>query len=265
MPIELIFSTSTSTGDYKNEGGQYPPWYGDVNNYNSWYSSPGAFDYLYYYNLVLSEERKRMFVQYGQNKQGWGAGRFFIQEMEIISEVENSDGSIDVTVRSRLEQFKQRKTSTVTQGYRANYVLKIYGNTVFNWSGNTMDQIDELGHEWYTKSFHVKPQETVYDSGLEFTVSYPDGENTGSSAFLGFGLHNPNSPSYKPMAIRKSGSWIDLDSISSSKINIRKGVNWIDKSQEDALTSRQVDKGKNRIRIVGNFRQLPKMNGGSST
>lgn len=260
--IELKFITS-STSASTDKGGNTPPWMSNESDYSKWYSTPNAFDSLYFFNKQESVESPTMYIQYGQNKQGWGSGRFFVQQIQIMSQEKQNNGDIKVVVRSRLQRFIQRKTETVTTGYSVVYDLKIFGKNVYSYTGNSMDNISKTdGTAWETETFIVKPLQTEEKTGLEFSVRYPNGEQSGSDVFMGFGLYNPNPLNYTPMASRKSNIWKDFDS-NNGKILIRKSGAWVDKSNEDMSTSKEIGKGKNRIRKSNNWRQLPKMNGGN--
>lgn len=262
MGIELEFTSSVSRPS-SNRGSVVPSWYNNEDNYSTWYKGNAPFQYYYWYNMLTSNNSNEMYIQYGTNAEGWGSGRFFVQDLEIQSQTENSDGSISVTVRSRMRRFRQRITEMTGGGFNVNYTLKILGNTVFTYNGTASDRINEGSSNWYTKTFIIEPQETLDSTGIEFKVSYPDGDAKQSTLFLGFGLFNPNPLTYIPMSIRKSGSWKDLNS-NNGEIKRRISNSWSDKSEENVETSRDINKGKNRIRRSGNWRQLPRMNGGNA-
>ena len=246
-----------------NKGANVPNWYGNESDRSSWYSSPNPFDYWYWYNL-LSGTTNTTYIQYGQNKQGWGSGRFFAQDVQIVEQTHLENGSIRVKVRSRLIRFRQRKTDFSVAGFNVRYNLKILGNTVFSYSGTTIDNINEGASDWYERTYTVAPLETEQGTGINLEIKYPNGDAIDNDMFIGFGLYNPNPPTYVPMAIRKNGSWKDLDS-NKGKIKRRINNTWVDKSEENFNTSKEINKGKNRIRRSGNWRQLPKMKGGNAT
>lgn len=251
--LELVFFTNAEGGTRSNKGGTVPPWYNNENTYSTWYSSPQV---SFFHNQKFGTPNV-MYIQYGRNSQGWGSGRFFVQELEVVSEVENTNGSITVKVRSRLRRFRQRKTSTTSQGFDVVYTIKILGNTVYTYRGTASDTVNEGASAWYTQNFTIDPQDTVQESGIYFGVHYPNGEANDRNIMLGFGLKNTNPISYKPMAVRKS-NWLSLDK-NNGKISKRKGEKWIDVSLEDYTTINSVNTGKNRIRKSGRWRQLPPM------
>lgn len=259
--IQLKFINSDNDSA-KNEGSKVPKWYGNESDRSTWYKGANLFDYLFWYNMV-SGSTNSMYIQYGEDRQGWGSGRFFLQELQIVDQEITANRSLKVTVRSRLRRFRQRKTSHVQAGFNIEYTLKVLGNTVFTYKGNAMDTINESSSEWYTKTFTVPPQETEQGTGVSFTVHYPNGEHSTNTIILGYGLYNPNPPTYIPMAIRKGGSWKDLNT-NKGKILIRKSNKWEDKSEENVTTMRDINKGHNRIRRSGNWRQLPSMTGGKA-
>lgn len=266
MSLEFVFSADTTNTGAKNQGNTTPSWYNNEDNHNTWYYENND-DNDFYYNIVdtltgENENVKRIYVQYGKNRQGWGSGRFYVQDLQIISEVDNTDGSIDVNLRTRLRSFKQRPTTMATVGYNIIYDIMLLNQKVFNYTGNALDVINQGSSGWINANVNIKPQETYTGASLLFDIYYPNGEVSDKSILMGFGLENTNPLTYVPMAIRKSNSWKDLDS-NNGVIEIRKSGQWIDKSNENTETSRVENEGHNRIRKNGKWYQLPKMiNGG---
>lgn len=255
--LELKFISSISGRPSKNKGDNVPPWNNNHNDRGSWYAEGS---YSYFYNMIENDPN-RIYIQYGQNNENWASGRFFVQELNILEQNINSDNSITVKARSRMKSFAQRKRDGLEEvGFHVIYNFKVFGNTVFDYEGNAGDTITESSSPWYEQTFTIQPEETEERTGIEWSITYPEGQVSDSNLFIGFGLYNPNPKSYVPMTTRKNGTWKDLNS-NNGKIKIRKNNSWIDKSEENASTSKQENKGKNRIRKNGKWYQLPEMEG----
>jgi hypothetical protein len=78
--------------------------------------------------------------------------------------------------------------------------------------------------------------------------------------YMGGDITNTNPPNYVPYA-QYNGAWKDFNS-NNGKILIYSNNIWVDKSQENAATIKQPDKGHNRIYINGQWLQVPPMKGG---
>src|SRR5699024_4112050 len=128
--IELEFVSSISGRVAINKGSTVPPWFNNEDTYSRWYDDNAS----YFYNM-LEGSTNTLYIQYGRNFEGWGSGRFFVQEVQILSENEKTDGSIDVTVRARLVRFRQRRTEMTGTPFDVNYRLSVLGNVVYTYNG----------------------------------------------------------------------------------------------------------------------------------
>lgn len=242
---------------YTSMGSNIPPWNSNYLNVASWYKND---DYNFFYNIVNNED---VYVQYGQDVSGWASARFLKQTLEIISEVTNSDGSITATIEVQSDFFKGSPNLVGSVSWAVNYDVKINNVSQYNFNALSRDAFEYGQRPKLTFDINVPPQQTNTQGAFLISITYPNGEAPDNIFTVGFGLFNPNPISYVPMSIRKSSNWKDLDT-NNGKILIRKASGWINKSNENASTSKQVDKGNNRIRINNQWRQLPKMEGGTS-
>lgn len=240
----------------ENKGNNEPTWLNNIDNKSTWYSGSANF----FYNIVNDDT---VYIQYGKNESGWASGRFFAQYVKIINETENTDGSISADVEFQTLFFKGRKSDFSVAGFDVIYTITVDDIEQYNFSGNTYADFDKPAQDKVIAPVTVQPQEESIQFTLKIKIEYPNGELSTQIINAGFSLFNPNPRTYRPMAIRKSGSWKDLDS-NNGVIEIRKSGTWVDKSLENRDTSRQINEGKNRIRINGQWRQLPQMDGGSA-
>lgn len=258
QPLELTFVSSIKGRPSRNKGSVVPSWHGNVNNRQSWYSESGV---SYFYNMLI-DNTSTIYIQYGQNNENWASGRFFVQQLQIINQTFNNDNSITTKVRSRMLSFHQRKRDGLEElGYHIIYDFRVFGNKVVSYEGNAGDTITEGASNWYEKTFRVPAGTTEEGTGIEWSITYPNQEVSNSNLFIGFGLKNPNPPTYIPMASRKGGTWKDLNT-NKGKILVRKNGTWQNKSEENVNTSKEENKGKNRIRKNGKWLQLPPMKEG---
>lgn len=252
--------SSDMKGRMKNMGKSVPPWYPNYQDVNNWYwSSSDPPDYAFFFNDVGDD----VYVQYGKNETGWASARFFGQTLKIIEEQELPNGDIKVKVDVKANFFNGHKNNIATAGYAVKYTVKINNVVQYTFTGNTIDSFSHGSRPSQVFEVTVKPQQTTTRTAMIVDIEYPNGEFPDRQLIVGFGLFNPNPVTYVPMSIRKSGSWKDLNS-NNGKILIRKSSSWTDKSYENTETSRQENKGKNRIRRAGIWRQLPKMTGGKA-
>lgn len=253
----FVARVENSDSTLTNKGTSVPPWFPNL-EISSWYSDSST---SFFYNVV---SEKDVYVQYGKNVTGWASARFFGQTVEVLNEVENDDGSITATVKVQANFFRGRKNELSSGGYRVNYKITINGQTMYDFSGSTTSNFDQNSRTPIEFSVTLQPEELNESTTFKVDVEYPDGQFTRGSITIGLALYNPNPPTYVPMSIRKGNNWRDLDT-NNGKIRIRKGSSWVDKSEENNNTSKQVNQGKNRIRKNSQWRQLPKMNGGNVT
>lgn len=230
----------------------------DINTKGNW--ATGASDIYYTYEIEnINATQKRIKIQYGLNVSGWATNVFYIFDLTELLTEELSDGSYNVSGKLALTMYAARQTDFVLGGVQVTSKGSLLGVELFN--------ITRLTSEEFTSNFtskiqsfssNVKPQQTYKESGLKISSVYPNGEFPNATMLVGFQFKNTNVPQYKPMAIRKSSVFKTLN-VSSGKIQIRKSGTFIDKSLEDNATSLQANKGKNRIRLNGEFKQLPKI------
>lgn len=245
------------TRPYRNMGTSVPPWNKNYKDISSWYNDANN---NFYYNIVNNED---IYIQYGKNATGWAAARFLSQSLEIIEEKENSDGSITATIKVQAHFFRGRGNEVAQDGFFTRYDIRINNQVMYQFTGNSIDNFEHGQRPAITFEVNVNPQQTNTQSAFRLSFTYPNNPELDDNIFtVGFGLFNPNQQTYVPMAIRKSGSWKDLET-NNGKIKKRVGSSWQDYSNEDTTTSKEINKGKNRIRRSGNWRQLPKMKGGT--
>lgn len=230
----------------------------DIDSKANW--ATGASDIYYTYQLIDNNEyNKRIKIQYGLNVSGWATNVFYDFLMNRIVITELDDGSYRVTGSLMLQMYAARQTDFVIGGVQVTSRGVLLGEELFNTTRLTSD---EFTNSYVTKNqpfdVVVKPQESYKETGIQLTSVYPNGEFPNASITVGFQLKNTNVPQYKPMAIRKSGTWETLN-ISSGFIKIRKSGTYVNKSLENNATSKQQNKGKNRIRKNLKWLQLPKM------
>lgn len=251
--LEKVFYVD-SDALYRNKGGSVPPWYPNWKVISNWYFESGV---SFCYNIVNDKD---VYLQYGRDDVGWASARFLSKTLDVTNEVENSDGSItaDITVTSHF--FNGMPNNNPVTGYETNYLVKINGIIQYDFTDNSRAEFTKGARPPITFSIKVDPQETNTQTAYEISFEYPNKEVPDSYMHVGIGLFNPNVPTYTPMSIRKTNQWKDLNS-NNGKILIRQGSSWIDKSKENISTSKQIDKGKNRIRKSNNWRQLPPMEG----
>lgn len=251
MPIQLKFKVSTNVKSI-DKGKSTPPWFMNYDEKSKWYS--GTSDVFYFFNEV----EEQVYIQYGMNQQGWASTRFFRQTVLISEETDNEDGSITVKGIAKPDFIRSRNTDFSIAGYAVKYEISINGQVFFTHDGDTMDNLMYDNDIEIPFSTTVQPEKYFTGVSMRIKITYPNGEASNSDTTIGYSLYNPNKPQYKPMAIRKSGTFKTLN-VPSGKIQIRKSGTFIDKSLEDNATSLQVNKGKNRIRLSGSFKQLPKI------
>ena len=241
-------------------GNKIPPWYPDYKISDWYWTTDDVTPSMHFYYNIVGDDT---YIQYGKDGHGWASARFFGQSLEVVKEVEHEDGSITATVSIMSNFFIGRKNSVVNVGYPVNYKLKINNKVIHQWSGQTDESFTFGKSEKITFDVTVKPQETINDTAMVVEIVYPTGQYQDRDLIVGVGLFNPNPLTYIPMAIRKSGNWKDLNSNKGKILRRVNGV-WVDKSQENVNTSKQENKGKNRIRKNGKWYQLPKMNNGNT-
>lgn len=249
------------------KGNSVPPWLigngtaqWKIGETNTWYKTAGNENMSYYINVVDNETA---FIQYGQNVPYWASARFWSEAVTLSNEQPQPDGSIKVHVSVKPRFFAGRQNDFSSAGFPVEYTIKVHGQTVYTFNGNTIDSFTQGSKDPVDFDITVKPQETYKGSAFEINVHYPGGQFKDNQTIVGITIYNPTPPTYRPFAIRKSGAFKDLNS-NSGFIKIRKSGTYQDKSQENASTIRAVDTGHNRIRSGGKWKQAPPMNGGTA-
>ena len=235
----------------ENKGTSVPSWYGNESNKSTWYSD-GNTNY-FFYNLLTN----KIYIQYGQNNDMWGSGRFLVQALILENETLNEDNSYTVDIVANLEKFKIVGTDFQYSPFEMTYRIRMNGELIYTYTGTTFDEID-LPENEVMRRVTIPPQETHSGSALSLEIEYHTGNLDDQIITMGLGVRNNLQPSYKPMSIRKNNQWESLDR-PSGFIQRRMNHNWVDKSQENFNTQRQVNQGKNRIRRNQQWLQLPKM------
>lgn len=223
MPLELKFSTSTSA-NVENFGTGVAPW---TQAYaNAWQFSSDDTDYGYMTNGNTT------YIQYGQNDPSvWASMRFWGESVEILEETTNADNSITAKIRVKALFWWSKRVSS-NAGYRVDYDIKVNGRSIWTFSGYTTDEViknDESSQEF---TVTIPAEENSSASALNINVSYPNGDYTNNSFYVGLFLYNTNKKSFKPWAIRKDGVFKTLNR-PSGQFQQRKG-SWQDVSGQPA-------------------------------
>lgn len=258
---------NTVSSDMENrvvyEGKGVARWFPDYTDINKWYHSPSipTGEKFFYYTDTDDD----IYVQYGKNDTGWVSAKFFGQTVEIIEEtLREEDNAIEATVRVNANFFNSKRNNFGSGGVRVKYTIKINNVVQYTFDGQTTSDFDNGSKPFQEFFVRIYPRETSTRTSMIMSINYPNGEFENRDLIVGFGLFNPNYPPepppepeyYVPMAIRKNGDWKCLNN-NNGKIKRRINNIWVDKSEEDEDTERQVNKGKNRIRKSGSWRQLP--------
>mgnify|MGYP000002615893 FL=1 len=242
MPLQLKFSTSTSA-NVENFGTGVAPW---TEAYaNAWQFSSADTDYGYMTNGNTT------YIQYGQNDPSvWASMRFWGESVEILEETTNADNSITAKIRVKALFWWSKRVSS-NAGYRVDYDIKVNGQTIWTFSGYTTDEViknDESSQEF---TVTIPAESSSSASALNISVSYPNGEYSNNSFYVGMFLFNPNKKSIKPWAIRKSGIFKTLNR-PSGIFQQRKG-SWQDVSEQPANAVGQAVSAPHSVRKSGQW------------
>lgn len=250
MKLERVFYLSSNLPTI-NMGVTIPPWKDNYNRSNWWKSN---LDENYYFYSMNGNDT---YIQYGYDNPDWAAARFFGESVEIISETQETDGSITAKVKVTPNFFTGRKTQYAsTVGFSVNYTVKINNSTVYTFTGQSIDEFTYGVSSNQTFDINVKPNQTESRTALEITINYPNGEVPNSTTVSGIGLFNPNPPTYIPMGIVKGGVLKSLNK-ENGFIKVVKGGVLKDYSKENISTLLQENKGHNRIVKNGKSVQQP--------
>ena len=255
---------TNSTLVLKKKADGIPAWYpNDVANKAKWWYD-GSLDTDYFWAKNFHDANVYdVFIQYGQNVSQWAACRHFIQSFRLTEQHQNDDGSIYVKGNILPILFGSHITDFAAAGVRVQYKITIGSTTVWTLDGNTTDQWMKDSTISIPIETTVAPQETYLGTALTIEIKYPDHEFTDSKTTIGLALYNPTPPTYKPMAMKRGGQYVELNQ-TAGHIEIKQAGEWVDKSGESVGTIRQSNTGHNRIKIEGVYIQLPPMKGGTA-
>lgn len=190
MVVQKIFDVS-ATLTLVNKGIGTPAWYPDgwesISNW--WYD--GTFETDYFYQI--NSDNDECYIQYGQNTDQWASARFFGERVQVISEIQNSDRSLTVTADVTPLLFcGQVNDFASTVNIPVQYSIKINGDEVYSFNGNTIDSFENGEGSAMTVTKTLAPQEQWFGTSMTIDVHYPDGTYPDSSVDIGFSLFNPN-------------------------------------------------------------------------
>lgn len=254
-----------------NQGQGKPKWYGSIDNKNSWYNAHGESDYPYYYTYEKNNDSYTVYIQYGENYNGWATTRFYIYELDVKRDSIDQSTKVQVfDVKATLKYVASRRTNFFTRGVPVNHTYKINGSVVFQTGGDTGRVYEQSPNNSLSFKANVKGGEFFKGTMLEMIVNYPTHIYKDSNVMFGFGIQStlPSSESggdlppeeekvYIPFALRQ-GSWKSLNTYHGF-IKIRHS-GWVDKSIEKLKTQRKPNTGHNRVRVSSTWIQAPKMN-----
>lgn len=253
--LQLKPAFSGSTGYNSVAMSSVPAWSsGGVDNKSNWWLTQGSSDFFLYHVQGLT-----YYTQIGMNRSDFASARFLTETYEILDEHLNDDGSVSANIKITLSPFRGRQTDYAGSGVRVHTQLFFGSEKIGDFQGMTNQPSDiNASPNPITIPITLGPQETAENTKLKITYTYPNGEYQNSTMTIGGVVYNPTPPNYKPMSIRKSGSYKSLNK-NNGFIRIRKSGSYVDKATESKATQLQVNKGHNRIRRSGSWLQLPPM------
>lgn len=202
--LERKFSVDGDSGSVKNKGKTIPQWYEEgIDDYSNWWKD--SEDTYYFYSI----KDNKVYIQFGQNAEGWASTIFIVQELDV-SEEEQSNGSIKFNGQVNVEMVDSVVTEFAGAGVKAHTTVTLNGTTIKDSTGMTNVGSKLGGTKSVDISDTIDPQETYTRTRLKFSNSYPNGEYANTSFEIGLTLENPNLPQYIPMAIRLEGDWEEL-------------------------------------------------------
>lgn len=235
--------------------GNVPAWAsGGVDSKSNWWYSNGDSDFFLYSIHGLT-----YYTQVGMNRSDFASARFLTETYEILNEHLNDDGSVSAEIKITLSTYSGRRTDYAGAGVQVHTELFFGSSKIGDYHGNTAEPSDiHTSPNPITIPITIGPQETAENTKLKISYTYPNGEYINSTMYLGGVVYNPTPPNYKPMAIRKSGTYKSLNK-NNGFIRIRKSGIYVDKATESKATQLQAGHGHNRIRRSGSWLQLPPM------
>lgn len=256
--LEISYNTNANKQKKVFQG--RPNWNSSVNTKSNWHS--GHEDLEFFFNLeTVNDNTYHVYTQYGQNLPIWGSTRFYKQEVKIEELEKLDDNSVKVKIKVTPMRMHGRRSDGVQSGYPVNYSFSVNGQTFDTFSANTADSINKSydSSKAVETTITLKPQEQSLASAIKVVTTYPQGQYGTRTFYAGFALKNTLTANYVPMSIRQNGKWRALNKEPKGFIARRRNHAWWDRSEEQTGTSMQVNKGKNRIRQYGKWRQLPPM------
>lgn len=256
-PLETIFIESGSR-PMKFMGNNKPPWsIGDNwENYNHWYNEEGI---NFFYNIVEEGNKITTFIQYGRRAKGWASARFIEQQLYIYEE-NPTDTGIELTGYIKVPYFKGKETGLSTIGWQTDYTIKVNNQTLYNFTGNSIDRFNKTNNVEVPFNVVIKPEEYSEELLLFLSFIYEEGSGHENNIFhIGTSFYNPNPKTYIPLSIRKEGRWLSLNK-NNGYIFKRVGSKWENYSHENINSVLKEGKGKNRIRKNNKWLQLPPNN-----
>ena len=186
----------------------------------------------------VSENDNVLYIQYGENAIGWASIRYWGYRLTVDNETLNADNSITTEITATPLFWETTQGPSRLDGYAVNYHIRVNGQTVWTYSGLTIDAISRSQVSPIKIIATIPPESHFTGSLLELSVEYPNGEAPSSTSQMGYRIYNPN-PKYKPWGLRRStwksltagffkkrtsGKWQDRGQIVQNKI--RKSNTW---------------------------------------
>ena len=186
----------------------------------------------------VSENDNVLYIQYGENAIGWASIRYWGYRLTVDNETLNADNSITTEITATPLFWETTQGPSRLDGYAVNYHIRVNGQTVWTYSGLTIDAISRSQVSPIKIIATIPPESHFTGSLLELSVEYPNGEAPSSTSQMGYRIYNPN-PKYKPWGLRRStwksltagffkkrtsGQWQDRGQIVQNKI--RKSNTW---------------------------------------
>lgn len=203
--LERTFTSSAQNVGIVDKGHTIPKWYTDtIQNKSNWWH--GNDDVYYFYSV----NGDKIFIQYGQNAQGWASTIFIVQTLNAKETLTGSN-SIEVDGQVTVEMLDSVLTDYALGGVLSHTTVTLNNQVI----SDKQKMTNVPGRLKQPKSVSIKetikPQQKSDSTQITMKNRYPNGEFQSSSVTLGLTLFNPNLPQYIPGAIRLNGKWQELD------------------------------------------------------
>lgn len=236
--LERTFDVDATDVGIEDKGKGVPNWYKNgTSNYNNWWK--GSDNTFYFYSV----DGNTVYIQYGQNAEGWASTIFIVQEIDA-KETNKGNNSIEVDGNVIVKMLDSVVTEYAGAGVQARTQVTLNGTTIKDKTGMTNKGSTLDGEKTVSIKETVDPQDTSDSTQLTMKNSYPNGEYPNSSVTLGLTLFNPNLPQYIPMAIRLGDKWQELDNGTLPK-NDSNDNSGNDNSGNDKDKDKDKDNGNN--------------------